>query len=149
MTYSGTVAVAMEGTLLGVPSIAFSLATSNGEKPIWDAAAAHLPDVIRALAARKWPANTLMNVNVPNLPPIEIRGIKAASQGQRKLGGNIVESSDPRGRPYYWIGPTRDEDANKPGTDIWAVAQGYIAVTPAFLDMTHQAALAELGDLVP
>jgi 5'-nucleotidase len=149
MTYSGTVAVAMEGTLLGVPSIAFSLATSNGEEPIWDAAAAHLPDVIRALAARKWPANTLMNVNVPNLPPIEIRGVKAASQGQRKLGGNIVESSDPRGRPYYWIGPTRDEDANKPGTDIWAVAQGYIAVTPAFLDMTHKAALAELGELFP
>jgi len=149
MTYSGTVAVAMEGTLLGVPSIAFSLATVNGQKPIWDAAAVHLPDVIRALAARKWPANTLMNVNIPNLPPIEIRGIKAASQGQRKLGGNIVEGKDPRGRPYYWIGPNRDEDATLKGTDIWAVSEGYIAVTPAFLNLTHQPALADLGELFP
>jgi 5'-nucleotidase len=149
MTYSGTVAVAMEGTLLNVPSIAFSLATNNGQKPIWDAAAKHLPDLIRSLAAREWPANTLMNVNIPNLPPIEILGIKAVEQGQRKLGGNIVEGSDPRGRPYYWIGPNRDEDAEKPGTDIWAVAQGYIAVTPAFLNLTHQAALADLGELYP
>ncbi|HEV2673221.1 MAG TPA: 5'/3'-nucleotidase SurE [Aliidongia sp.] len=149
MTYSGTVAVAMEGTLLEVPSIAFSLATVNGQKPIWDAAAVHLPGVIRALAGAPWPANTLVNVNVPNLPANEIRGVKATAQGQRKLGGNIVGATDPRGRPYYWIGPNRDEDAEKPGTDIWAVAQGYVAVTPAFLNLTHQAALAELGELFP
>jgi len=149
MTYSGTVAVAMEGTLLGVPSIAFSLALANGAQPIWDACAAHLPDVIRKLAAQKWPANTLMNVNVPNLPPGEILGTKAASQGQRKLGGNIVESSDPRGRPYFWIGPNRDEDASAHGTDIWAVSQGYIAVTPAFMNLTHEAALADLGETFP
>jgi 5'-nucleotidase len=149
MTYSGTVAVAMEGTLLGVPSIAFSLATANGAKPIWDACAAHLPDVIRKLAAQRWPANTLMNVNVPNLAPDEILGTKAVAQGQRKLGGNIVESKDPRGRPYYWIGPNRDEDASAQGTDIWAVSQGYIAVTPAFMNLTHRAALAELGETFP
>ena len=149
MTYSGTVAVAMEGTLLGVPSIAFSLALSNGAKPIWDAGLALLPDVIRGLAAREWPANTLMNVNLPNLPADQILGIKAVAQGQRKLGGNIVEAKDPRGRPYYWIGPTRDEDASAVGTDIWAVSQGYIAVTPAFMNLTHQAALADLGELFP
>jgi len=149
MTYSGTVAVAMEGTLLDVPSIAFSLAVSNGQKPIWDACAQHLPPVIRTLAARTWPANTLMNVNVPNLPAQDILGIKAVAQGQRKLGGNIVEASDPRGRPYFWIGPSRDEDASAVGTDIWAVSQGYIAVTPAFMDMTHRAALADLRETFP
>ena len=149
MTYSGTVAVAMEGTLLGVPSIAFSLALANGAKPIWDACAAHLPDVIRGLAARTWPANTLMNVNVPNLPPGDILGTKAVAQGQRKLGGNIVEGQDPRGRPYYWIGPNRDEDATAHGTDIWAVSQGYISVTPAFMNLTHRAALADLGETFP
>ena len=149
MTYSGTVAVAMEGTLLGVPSIAFSLALQNGQPPIWDACATHLPDVIRALAARPWPENTLMNVNVPNLPAREILGTKAVAQGQRKLGGNIVESSDPRGRPYFWIGPNRDEDASAVGTDIWAVSQGYIAVTPAFMNLTHQVALADLGEQFP
>ena len=149
ITYSGTVAAAMEGTLIEVRSIACSLATVNGQSPIWDAAAAHLPEVIRALAAAPWPPNTLVNVNVPNLPPDEIRGVKATAQGQRKLGGNIVGATDPRGRPYYWIGPNRDEDAEKPGTDIWAVAQGYVAVTPAFLDLTHRAALASLGELFP
>lgn len=146
MTYSGTVAVAMEGTLLGVPSIAFSLALANGAKPIWDTCAALLPDVIRKLAAQTWPANTLMNVNVPNLPKGEVLGTKAAAQGQRKLGGNIVEGKDPRGRPFYWIGPSRDEDASVVGTDIWAVSQGYIAVTPAFMNLTHRAALADLGE---
>jgi 5'-nucleotidase len=150
MTYSGTVAAAMEGTLIEVPSIAFSLATVNGQKPVWEAAATHLPGVIRALAAEAtWPANTLFNVNVPNLPPERIRGVKATAQGQRKLGGNIVGATDPRGRPYYWIGPNRDEDAEKPGTDIWAVAQGYIAVTPAFLDLTHRSALTALEELFP
>jgi len=149
ITYSGTVAVAMEGTLLGVPSIAFSLAVSNGAKPMWDTCAAVLPDVLRKLARHPWPANTLINVNVPNLPPVEIRGVKAVAQGQRKLGGNIVEGKDPRGRPFYWIGPTRDEDASAVGTDIWAVAQGYVAVTPVFMNMTHRTALTELGEQFP
>jgi len=149
VTYSGTVAVAMEGTLLGVPSIAFSLALANGAKPIWSTCEAVLPDVIRSLAAATWPANTLMNVNVPNLPAAEVRGTKAVAQGQRKLGGNIVEAKDPRGRPYYWIGPSRDEDASAVGTDIWAVSEGYVSVTPAFMNMTHRAALAELGELFP
>jgi 5'-nucleotidase len=149
VTYSGTVAVAMEGTLLGVPSIAFSLALANGAKPMWDTCAAVLPDVIRSLAAASWPVNTLMNVNVPNLPAAEVRGTKAVAQGQRKLGGNIVEAKDPRGRPYYWIGPSRDEDASAVGTDIWAVSQGYVSITPAFMNMTHQAGLQQLADLFP
>jgi 5'-nucleotidase len=149
MTYSGTVAAAMEGTLLEVPSIACSLATTNGQKPLWEAAAACLPDVIRKLARAPWPRNTLVNVNIPNLPADQIRGVKATAQGQRKLGGGIVGGVDPRGRPYYWIGPNRDEDAGKQGTDIWAVAQGYVAVTPAFLDLTHHPTLGDLRNLFP
>jgi 5'-nucleotidase len=149
VTYSGTVAAAMEGTLLGVPSIALSLAVSNGANALWDTAERVVPDVLRRLIGAAWPANTLININIPNIAHADVAGARATSQGRRKLGGNIVEAIDPRGRPYYWIGPNRDEDANRPGTDINAVAEGVIAVTPIYLDFTHRAALAEIGALFP
>jgi 5'-nucleotidase len=144
VTYSGTVAAAMEGTLMDVPSLAFSLAVNHGEKAHWDAAEAWIPQVLRRCAAVGWPRNTLINVNIPNLPHDEITGIEAASQGRRKIGDNIVAAVDPRNRPYYWIGPTRDEDVAREGTDIHAITRGAVSVTPVFLDLTHQAALAEL-----
>lgn len=147
VTYSGTVAAAMEGTLMDVPSIAFSLDVSSAVTPEWDTAEHLAPEVIAKLATTDWPTDTLMNVNFPNVKPDEVVGIAAVRQGRRKIGGNLVRALDPRNRPYYWIGPTRDEDASRPGTDIHAVANRHVSVTPIHLDLTHKAALADLGRL--
>jgi 5'-nucleotidase len=149
VTYSGTVAAAMEGTLLDVPSIALSLAVTNGAAPQWDAAERWSIAVIARLAEIGWPANTLMNVNVPNLPPDRITGIEATRQGRRKIGGDLLAAVDPRGRRYYWIGPVRDEDVDVAGTDIHAVTRGAVAVTPIHLDLTHAPTLAQLRHAFP
>ncbi len=149
VTYSGTVAAAMEGTLLGIPSIAFSLAVVHGETPLWQTPRGLIPDLIRNLAAHQWPTGCLMNVNIPNREPAAITGVRAAAQGMRKLGDNLVKSVDPRGKTYYWIGPVRDEDATKPGTDLNAVTEGAVAVTPISLDLTHVAGLSALAGYLP
>ena len=146
VTYSGTVAAAMEGTLLDVPSIALSLAVSNGEKPCWATAEHWATAAIRRLAALDWPDNTLMNVNIPNLPLDQVTGIAAARQGRRKIGGDLLAATDPRGQRYYWIGPVRDEDRGQAGTDIHAVSHGKVAVTPVHLDLTDRPALARLQE---
>jgi len=149
VTYSGTVAAAMEGTLLNVPSIAFSLVTVDGAAPRWDTAAQMVAEVVRRLATVTWPDNTLMNVNIPNLPAERITGIHATAQGQRAIGDNTVEATDPRGRLYYWIGPNRSDDALAPGTDLDIVAKGGVAVVPIHLDLTHRAGLETLRKVFP
>ena len=148
VTYSGTVAAAMDGALLEVPSIAFSLAVSDGVAR-WDTAIDIVTQIVPRLVAGAWPANTLMNVNIPNLPAGELTGIRATAQGRRKIGDNLVKAVDPRGRPYYWIGPIRDEDRARDGTDINAVTNGAVSVTPIYLDLTHAAALADLRRVFP
>jgi len=147
--YSGTVAAAMEATLLDLPSIAFSQFYANGGQPRWDTAEAFAPEVIRRLVAAPWPRNTMINVNFPDLPPDQVTGIVVARQGRRKIGDNLEERIDPRGVPYYWIGPTRDETPKKQGTDIAAVRAGAVAVTPVYLDFTHMPALEELRKIFP
>ena len=149
VTYSGTVAAAMEGTLLTVPSIAFSLAVTNGAAPCWDTAAQMVQEVVTRLAAVAWPTNTLMNVNIPNLPADRLTGIHAAAQGQRMVGDNTIEATDPRGRRIYWIGPNRNDDAVVPGTDIDVVADGGVAIVPIHLDMTHRAGMDSLRNVFP
>jgi 5'-nucleotidase len=149
LTYSGTVAAAMEGTLMEVPSFAFSLTVTHGEKAEWATAADWAGPVIRKLVTAPWPANTLMNVNIPNIPSAEVTGIRAARQGRRKIGDNLVSGTDPRGRRYFWIGPTRDEDAARVGTDLHGIAAGAVTVTPIFLDLTHVAALENLRRIFP
>jgi 5'-nucleotidase len=147
--YSGTVAAAMEATLLDLPSIAFSQFYASGGQPRWDTAEAFAPEVIRRLVAAPWPRNTMINVNFPDLPPETVSGIAVARQGRRKIGDNLEERVDPRGVPYYWIGPTRDETPKKHGTDIAAVRAGAVAVTPVYLDFTHMPALEELRKIFP
>jgi 5'-nucleotidase len=137
VTYSGTIAAAMEATLLGVPAIALSLEVAQGKKPRWDVVAAHAPRVVRALAAAGWPANVFINVNFPNRPPKQVGPIQIARQGRRKIGDELGERLDLRGELYYWIGPMRTEEPTEAGTDLAAVNQGRIAVTPLTLDLTH------------
>ena len=144
VTYSGTVAAAMEATLLDVPAIAMSQHYTNGGPIHWATAQAYAPEVIRRLTALPWPRSTLMNVNFPDVPPEKVKGIVAASQGRRKIGDNLSERIDARGRPYYWIGPMRDEAPTREGTDLCALVEGKVSITPVFLDLTHTGALAAL-----
>jgi 5'-nucleotidase len=143
VTYSGTVACAFEGTLLGVPSIAFSLDTwqdrGRGEPDF--AEAAEGVKAVLGLALEKPPsADTLWNVNIP---PGPVKGFRVTRMGRRRYGETIVEKIDPRGRPYFWIGGVH-VDTHASGTDLTAVADGWISITPLHLDLTDYRALAEL-----
>ncbi|HUB96752.1 MAG TPA: 5'/3'-nucleotidase SurE [Stellaceae bacterium] len=154
VTYSGTVAAAMEGTILNVPSIAMSQHVVEDEPIRWATAAAHAAKVIRRLTALPWPRLTLINVNFPNVPPDKVTGIAATKQGRRKAADNLVRRIDPRGRPYYWIGPMSEEDPGivetaGPGTDFAAIAKGKVTVTPISLDLTNAAALTVLKRAFP
>lgn len=144
VTYSGTVAAAMEATLLDVPAIAMSQHFSDRAAIKWSTAAAHAAEVIERLTTHSWPRNTLINVNFPDVAADEVVGIVATAQGRRKLGDNLSERIDPRGRAYYWIGPMRDEAPTREGTDLRAVLEGKVALTPICLDLTHTAALTDL-----
>lgn len=147
VTYSGTVSAAMEGTLLGVPSIAVSLVTHDA--PDFSAAAAFSARMARAVSERGIPPDTLININVPALPASELRGYRITRQGKRRYGDAIVEHFDPRGRKYYWIGGEDLGFVPAEGTDCTAVADGFISVTPLHLDLTNYASIAAINELKP
>lgn len=144
VTYSGTIAAAMEATLLGVPAIAFSQVAENEETAKWSTATAHFATLLRGLAGVGWPANVFVNVNFPDVTADRVTGIKVTRQGRRKLGDELVERQDPRGRNYYWIGAMRTEDTGQRGTDLEAVNKGAISVTPLYLNLTHDSTLRHL-----
>lgn len=144
VTYSGTVAAAMEASLLDFKAIALSQHIGDDRKVDWSTAAEWAPKVIRRLAALPWPRETFYNVNFPQVKPRQVKGIAAAAQAGRKIGDHLLRRLDPRGRPYYWIGPQRDEEHTRRGSDVRAVAEGYVSVTPVFLDLTNRRALTVL-----
>jgi 5'-nucleotidase len=146
VTYSGTVACALEGTLLGVPSIAFSLDTwqdDSRSEPDFAAAGEAALAVLRVALEQPPSGDTLWNVNIP---PGPVKGFRATRMGRRRYGDSIVEKIDPRGKPYYWIGG-RHVDTPADGTDLTAVADGFVSITPLHLDMTDYRALAALETL--
>jgi 5'-nucleotidase len=100
--------------------------------------------VLTRLVASPWPRNTLINVNFPDCPADAVKGIVVARQGRRVIGDNLHERTDPRGRRYYWIGPTLDRKPPPRETDLSYIEDGYVTVTPIFLDYTHVPALKEL-----
>jgi 5'-nucleotidase len=150
-TYSGTVSAAMEGALAGIPAIALSQvyarAGMGDEVPF--AAAEHWAErVLRPLVTASMAKGTLLNVNFPALAPDQIKGVRVVRQGFRDYGRlKIEQRTDPRGYDYFWfaLGPT----VQTPGhvTDLEAVADGYVSVTPLHLDLTHEASLAPLAGL--
>ncbi|HEX3175569.1 MAG TPA: 5'/3'-nucleotidase SurE [Methylomirabilota bacterium] len=142
VTYSGTVSAAMEGILLGVPSLAVSLAEGGD----FTQAARVARQVAMRILVGSLPAKTLINVNVPGGP---VKGIRMTRLGHRVYSGKIVEQADPRGRPHYWIGAGPPEWEALDGTDMGAVHEGYAAVTPLHLDLTHHRALAQMADWEP
>jgi 5'-nucleotidase len=146
VTYSGTVSAAMEGTLLGVPSIAVSLVTREPGSD-FSAAAEFAARLARLVIERGLPRDTLLNVNVPALPAAEMHGYLVTRMGKRRYGDAIIEHLDPRGRKYYWIGGDDLGFIAAEGTDCTAVAGGYISVTPLHLDLTNYASIAQITDL--
>lgn len=148
VTYSGTVAGAMEGTLLGIPSIAMSMMTGGSRAaPVfhWDSARAHGPELIRRLLAAGWPAGTLININFPAKPPEEISRVMVTRQGVRDQDALVIdERADPWGKSYYWFGFRHRPQTLVDGTDLSALAAGAISVTPLSLDLTHDAGIARL-----
>ena len=143
--YSGTVAAAMEGALLGIPSVALSQVADDRNNVKWSTAKAWTLKVLKLLLAEGWPAGTMINVNFPDARANKVSGIELCRQGRRKIGGNFVQGVDPRGEPYYWIGVQRDEDRFLEGTDLAAVYQRLaIAVTPLSFDLTHAPTLKRL-----
>ena len=155
VTYSGTVSAAIEGALAGVRSIALSQVTApiseggGGEAGpgIFDAAHEWGARVLAPLLDTPLPERTLVNVNFPALPASEVRGIRAVRQGFHDYArGTVVEGRDPRGFKYYWFGLEAIEHTLDHGTDLEAIAEGHISVTPLQLDLTHHASLANLAE---
>jgi 5'-nucleotidase len=141
VTYSGTIAAAMEATILGVPAIALSQVFTSPHPVKWATATHHAEATIRKILKLGWPEETLINVNFPDVLAANVRGISVARQGRYKTGDEIVRNVDPRGEPYFWIGQaTRGRDT-RPGTDICVADSGHISVTPVFLDLTHKPTL--------
>ncbi|MFQ5764349.1 MAG: 5'/3'-nucleotidase SurE [Rhodospirillales bacterium] len=144
VTYSGTVAAAMEGTLLGVPSIAVSQVYRDGHRVKWGTAEKWTGRVLKSLTAEPWPAGVLMNVNLPDVTARRVTGIEITRQGRRKIGSDLLASIDPRGKPYFWIGAQRREERYRRGTDLEAVRRGAVSVTPLTMDLTHGPTLRKL-----
>jgi 5'-nucleotidase len=140
-SYSGTVAGAIESTILGVPGIAFSL-VANRSQDFSESAIVAKNIVVKALS-EGLPEFTLLNVNVPKGEP---KGIRVTKQGFKSARPVISEHIDPRGKPYYWIGEVRDGFRAEGGTDFEAIDEGYVSVTPMRADLTNYAVMQDLKD---
>jgi 5'-nucleotidase len=135
--YSGTVAAAMEGRFLGLPAVAVSLVNRGGRH--YDSAARVIRRLLARMEADPLPPTTILNINVPDLPFADLKGLRATRLGHRHKAEPVVKTRDPRGRTVYWVGPAGPEEDAGPGTDFAAVTDGYVAVTPLQVDLTrHQ-----------
>jgi len=149
--YSGTVAGAVEGTVIGVPSLALSqaYASRSGRPPYWETSLRHGPDIIRRVVAEGIPRDVLINVNFPDCPPDAVKRIAVTTQGRRMQERlQIDQRKDGRGNPYYWIAYVRHAFAPaEHGTDLAALEEHCIAVTPLKLDMTDEPYMTQLAKL--
>jgi 5'-nucleotidase len=146
VTYSGTVAGAMEGTILGVPSIALSQAYGPGGRSAikWHCAESHAPAVVRKILAEGIPRNILVNVNFPDCEPGAVRGLAVTAQGQRTQELlRIDERVDGRGNPYFWLAFAKGRSIPANGSDLWALADNRISVTPLRLDLTDEPTMTQ------
>lgn len=145
--YSGTVAAAMEGRFLGLPAIAISLVGGSGHHFVhYESAAEVGRHIVRQLASDPLPKDTILNINVPDLPFDQISGYQATRLGHRHKAEPVIKAEDPRGRDIYWVGPPGAEQDAGPGTDFYAVRNGYVSVTPIQIDLTRHQALQSVAD---
>lgn len=141
--YSGTVAAATEGRFLGLPSIAVSLEGPKCQH--YETAAKIAIMLVQRLEQEPLSSDTILNVNVPDLPMSELRGFQVTRLGTRHLAEPTIKAVDPRGRKIYWIGQPGPEQDAGPGTDFYAVHSDYVSVTPLHLDLTHYKAFDQLS----
>lgn len=134
ITYSGTVAGAMEGAILGIPSIAVSLFARDNF--LFEDASLVVLDLINLVLAEKFQKNLYLNVNIPNIPYREIKAYAVTRQGHRNYKELVIRYKDPYGQPIYWIAATKFNWRAEPWSDYWAVANGFVSITPLDLDLT-------------
>ena len=146
--YSGTVSAAMEGRFLGLPAIAVSLASKDHRGEHYHSAAQAALAIMQRLLVDPLPADTILNVNVPDVPWAQLRGFAVTRLGRRHRSAPCVRELDPRGRPIYWIGPAGEAEDDGPGTDFHAVRDGYISITPIQVDLTRFQALEKVSSWV-
>lgn len=144
ITYSGTVMAAIEGVLLGIPSIAVSLVSRNNFR--FDVAASISQKLCQYVLGKGLPPNTILNVNVPNMAREDMKGISITRQGKRIYSGAVIEKIDPRGQKYYWLGGGENGWYGEKGTDIHAINKGKISITPLHIDLTNYSAYKDLLD---
>ncbi|HTY49265.1 MAG TPA: 5'/3'-nucleotidase SurE [Steroidobacteraceae bacterium] len=139
--YSGTVAAAIEGRFLGLPTIALSLCTRGDGGGHFDTGARVARVLVQHLLAKPLQRNLILNVNIPDLPWGELRGWRATRLGFRHRSEPVIRAADPRGRPVYWVGPAGAQEDAGAGTDFDAVAAGNVSITPLQIDLTRHTAL--------
>lgn len=145
--YSGTVAAAVEGRFLGLPAIAISLA---GQKlSHFDTAGQAIRVLLQKLLTEPLPPDTILNINVPDVPFAEVRGFEATRLGYRHRAEPVIESRDPKGRPLFWVGAAGAGQDAGPGTDFHAIEQQRVSVTPLHMDLTRHTALPALARWLP
>ena len=150
VSYSGTIAGAIEGTLLGVRSIAMSLTYGfdRGGRVHWETPLEHGPGIIRRLLDTGLPEGVLVNINYPDLPPHEVAGVGITTQGRRDQGTlRIDERTDTWGNPYFWFGFERRKSEPAEGTDLWAISNGLISITPLYVNLTHGPSCCTLAEV--
>ena len=146
--YSGTVAAAMEGRFLGLPAIAVSLHTTDYKGRHYETAARAVVELVTRLKTDPLPADTILNVNVPDLPWEEVRGFEVTRLGNRHRAEPCIPQADPRGRKWWWIGLAGAEQDAGPGTDFNSVRRGYISISPIQVDLTRYQALEQVASWV-
>ena len=146
--YSGTVAAAMEASMLGIPAIAMSQ-VRMGETLHWKTAEKFGAEIVRKLVALEWPDDLLMNVNFPPIPPEKVTGIAVGAQGRRKSTVQVVKGKDPFARDVLWVGDFTNDDPEDPHSDLAVIAGGGIAITPLHFDLTQGTMLKRMAGLFP
>ncbi len=149
VTYSGTIAAAIEGALLNIRSIAFSVNIQYGHPAKWATAEHFGPEILKTVSTIPLEKNVIINVNFPDVVVNSVKGIRITTQGHRAGEDELTECKDPRGKSYFWMGAgmyryTPDPSALEPGSDLEAIHDGYISITPLTLNLTHEKTLSSL-----
>jgi|TARA_B110000914_G_C15485346_1_gene457737 5'-nucleotidase len=145
--YSGTVAAAVEGRFLGLPAIAVSLVGDNPKH--FDTAAQAVRDLVMHLMEHPLPANTVLNVNVPDVPYSQLQGFESTRLGNRHRAEPVIPMRDPKGREVYWVGPAGAGQEAGPGTDFYAIEHNRVSVTPLQVDLTRYDHIARIAEWLP
>jgi len=146
--YSGTVAAAMEGRFLGLPAVAMSLATADHKGRHYETAARVAVEIVARLRNDPLPADTILNINVPDVAWDEVEGFEVTRLGNRHRAEPCIQQQDPRGRSWWWIGPAGPEQDGGVGTDFHAVRTGHVSITPIHVDLTRYQALEQVASWV-